>query len=320
MTGGLLELELVGAGGEPVDLRRTILSHGVADLPPMRVDEETPSLEATLPLPGRAPRTVHVAPGRTGFAAVEVAARPPGVRERAALLEVVGHVLRLDEDLSPFYALAAQDPDLAWVASGAGRMIRSATVFEEVVKTICTTNCAWSATERMVAALVRELGEPAPGAEPGSPYGRAFPTPDAMAAASDDFYRDVVRAGYRGPYLRKLAASILDGSVDLEELARVPRAEVSDDEVAVRLLALPGVGPYAAAHVMMMLGRYSRLILDSWTRPKYARLTGGRAKKDAAIVRRFRRYGPYAGLAFWLFLTRDWVAEDAARTAAEDRA
>jgi hypothetical protein len=58
-----------------------------------------------------------------------------------------------------------------------------------------------------------------------------------------------------------------------------------------------------------MLGRYSRLILDSWTRPKYARLVGRRAVKDTTIVRRFRRYGPYAGLAFWLFLTRDWVED-----------
>ena len=91
---------------------------------------------------------------------------------------------------------------------------------------------------------------------------------------------------------------------------RASRADVSDDEVAARLLALPGVGPYAAAHIMLMLGRYSRLILDSWTRPKFARLTGGRPKKDATIVRRFRRYGPYAGLAFWLFLTRDWVADE----------
>ena len=312
MTGAALELALVGAGGEPVDLRRTILSHGVADLPPMRVDEETPALEATVPLAGRAPRSVRIVPGRPGFAAIEVVGRAPGAGERAALLEVAAHVLRVDEDLSPFYALAAQDPDLAWVASGAGRMIRSATVFEEVVKTLCTTNCAWSATERMVAALVRELGEPAPGAEAESPYGRAFPTPEAMAAAGDDFYREVVRAGYRGAYLRKLAASVADSSVDLEELARAPGEEVSDDEVALRLLALPGVGPYAAAHIMMMLGRYSRLILDSWTRPKYARLTGGRPKKDATIIRRFRRYGPYAGLAFWLFLTRDWVADDAA--------
>ena len=30
---------------------------------------------------------------------------------------------------------------------------------------------------------------------------------------------------------------------------------------------------------------------------------------DATIERRFRRYGDHAGLAFWLFLTRDWVAD-----------
>ena len=306
------EIALVGAGGEPVDLRRTIMSRGVADLPPMRVDEKVPAVEATVPVDGSRPRTVRIAPGRDGYAAVEFAGSAPPARERERALAVVRHVLRLDEDLSAFYALASSDPELAWVAGGAGRMIRSATVFEEVVKTVCTTNCAWSATERMVSALVRELGEPAPGAPPDSAYGRAFPTPEAMAGADETFYRDVVRAGYRGAYLRALAESVASGSVELEALARAPRSEISDEEIEARLRALPGVGPYAAAHIMMMLGRYSRLILDSWTRPKYARLTGGRPKKDTTIVRRFRRYGPYAGLAFWLFLTRDWVAEQPA--------
>jgi hypothetical protein len=49
------------------------------------------------------------------------------------------------------------------------------------------------------------------------------------------------------------------------------------------------------------------LILDSWTRPTYARLAGRGAVSDRTIERRFRRYGDYAGLAFWLYLTRDWV-------------
>jgi hypothetical protein len=58
---------------------------------------------------------------------------------------------------------------------------------------------------------------------------------------------------------------------------------------------------------MMTVGRYHRLILDSWTRPTYARMVGRRTVSDATIERRFRRYGPYAGLAFWLSITRDWV-------------
>ncbi len=308
MSSWTAELPLVGAGGEKVDLRRTFLSHGLADLPPMRVDEDARSFETTIAPDGARPRIVRVAPGRPGYAEVRVVGRAPAAKSVEPLLASVRHVLRLDEDLSGFYRLAAADPELEWAADGAGRMVRSPTVFEDVVKTICTTNCAWSATERMVGALVTHLGEPAPGAPANGPYGRAFPTAAVMAEARDEFYRDVVRAGYRGRYLKALAASVADGTVELEDLAGASADELPDDEVYKRLLALPGVGPYAAAQIMMLLGRYSRLILDSWTRPKYARLRGRRTS-DATIARRFRRYGRYGGLAFWLYLTRDWVEE-----------
>jgi N-glycosylase/DNA lyase len=290
-------LELVGAGGEPVDLWRTINSHGLVELPPTRIDVDARALEATLSLSRGRPRTVVVSES-SGSAVLRVVGPAPGGRASRELVAAVRYVLRLDEDLSGFYERAAADPELAWATTGAGRIVRSPTVFEDVVKTICTTNCAWSATERMVGALVRELGEQAPGGR------NAFPKPEAMAAAGEDFYRDVVRAGYRGRYLQDLAADVAAGDLDLEALAA---PDLPDDDVERRLLALPGVGPYAAAHVMMMLGRYSRLILDSWTRPKYAQLNGRRAG-DQAIERRFRPYGQFAGLAFWLFLTRDWVA------------
>jgi 3-methyladenine DNA glycosylase/8-oxoguanine DNA glycosylase len=282
------EIELVGAGGEPVDFRRTLASHGVADLLPNRLDEEQWTFATVLPIGGR-PRPVTLRQGRPGYAQVD------GADKRA--LAVIRHMLRLDEDLSRFYALVDGDPDLAWVTTGAGRMIRSPTVFEDVVKTVCTTNCAWSATVRMVTALVEHLGID----------GRTFPSPQAMADAPADFYGDVARAGYRGPYLQAIARGVADGTLDLEALDG--RSDLTDDEVAARLLALPGVGPYAAAHVMMLLGRYGRLILDSWTRPKYARLARRKTVKDSTIERRFRRYKDFAGLAFWLYLTRDWVPD-----------
>jgi 3-methyladenine DNA glycosylase/8-oxoguanine DNA glycosylase len=291
------ELELKGAGGEPVDLWRTLSSHGVADLPPNVIDEEARTLETTLALPRGRARTIAIRAGRPGFVLVE--GEGIAASDAPVVTEAGRHILRLDADLSAFYAAAREDPDLDWACVGAGRMLRSPTVFEDVVKTICTTNCAWSATVRMTTALVEHLGLEAPDGR------HAFPTPAAMAEASEDFYRDTVRAGYRGAYLRSLAADVADGSLDLEALND---PELPDDEVAERLLALPGCGPYATAHMMMLLGRYSRLILDSWTRPKYARLNGRKAA-DRTIERRFRRYRDYAGLAFWLYLTRDWVAD-----------
>jgi 3-methyladenine DNA glycosylase/8-oxoguanine DNA glycosylase len=304
-----LRLRLTGAGGEPVDLWRTFLSHGVASLPPMRVDEGARTLEVTVPLDRGKPRTVLVKADGTRYALIDVAGRAPSEATARQIAARVAHILRLDEDLSPLYERCAADQDLAWICRGAGRMIRSATVFEEVIKSVCTTNCAWSATERMVAALVEHLGEPSPTAPKTGPYGRAFPRPEAMAEASERFYRDTVRAGYRGAYMKALAASVAEGRVDLEVLGTASADEIPDEEVEERLLALPGVGPYAAAHIMMMIGRYSPLILDSWTRPKYARLVGKKKVADPTILRRFRPYGEYAGLAFWLFVTSDWVEE-----------
>jgi N-glycosylase/DNA lyase len=185
-------------------------------------------------------------------------------------------------------------------------MLQGPSVFEDVVKTICTTNCTWSATVRMVDALVAHLGDPAIGGT--EPLSHAFPTPQRMAETPETFYRDVARAGYRGAYLRSLARSVADGELDLEALASASPDELPDADLEQRLLAIQGVGPYAAAHIMMTIGRNSRLILDSWTRPKYARVIGKKTVSDAQIRRRFARYGDHAGLAFWLFVTRDWVA------------
>jgi 3-methyladenine DNA glycosylase/8-oxoguanine DNA glycosylase len=291
------ELQLKGAGGEPVDLWRTLASHGVADLPPNVIDEDARTLETTLALPLNRARTIRIRAGRRGHVLVE--GEGIGASDARVVTGAARHILRLDADLSGFYEAARDDSDLDWACVGAGRMLRSPTVFEDVVKTICTTNCAWSATVRMTTALVEHLGLEAPDGR------HAFPTPAAMAEAGEDFFRNTVRAGYRGAYLRTLAADVAGGSLDLEALND---PELPDDEVAERLLALPGCGPYATAHMMMLLGRYSRLILDSWTRPKYARLNGRKAG-DRTIERRFRRYRDYAGLAFWLYLTRDWVEE-----------
>jgi 3-methyladenine DNA glycosylase/8-oxoguanine DNA glycosylase len=298
------EIALRGPAREPVDLWRTIVSHGVASLPPAEIDEDERVMTVTVRVARAKPRTVRIRQGRAGKARVDVLGPPPGGRARSGLVESLRRVLNLEEDLSPLYEVAATDPELGWITAGAGRMARGATVFEDVVKTICTTNCTWAATKRMVGALVAELGEPSAGG-----HGRAFPAPAAMAETGESFYRDLARAGYRGAYLRALAASVADGSLDLEAMAAASADELPDDELEKLLLALPGVGPYAAAHIMMLIGRHSRLILDSWTRPKYARLNGGRKASDRQIERRFRRYGRYAGLAFWLYLTRDWVEE-----------
>lgn len=218
----------------------------------------------------------------------------PSARAAERIEAEIGRLFRLDADLSPFYAHIAGDETLGWAARGAGRMLASPTVFEDVVKTICTTNCTWSATIRMTTAL-SDLG------------GGAFPDAAELAETPDPWYRDVAKMGYRGAYVRQIARAVASGELDLEAL--LDRRGLDDAAVERILLALPGIGPYGAAHVMQVLGRHRQLVLDSWTRPKYRRLAGKRQAKDSTIRRAFARYGEYAGLAFWLYLTRDWLDE-----------
>ncbi len=285
------ELPLRGAGGEPVSFVRTIHSHGCARLPPAEVAEAPPSYRRRFRLGTRLLDATMTE--RAGMLVV-VTSSAPRAAEAKQLERTITRMFRLDDDLSPFYAQIAEDDALRWAARGAGRILASPTVFEDVVKTICTTNCAWSATIRMTRALV-ELGE------------GAFPDAQTLAATPESWYRQIARMGYRGPYVRAIAGAVSAGELDLEALASPQRH--SDAEVESMLLALPGIGPYGAAHVMQLLGRHRSLVLDSWTRPKYRRLAGKKRAADSTIRRAFARYGRYAGLAFWLYLTRDWLAE-----------
>ena len=280
------DLPLRGAGGEPVDFHRTIHSHGLIALSPNDVPDEGDSLRMPLRLSGGRSTVIEIRPGAPGFARVTASGALRGAAVQAELTARVRRIMHLDGDYSEFYRVAAGDPELRWVTRGAGRFVHSATLFEDVVKTICTTNCTWSATIRMTDALVAGLGEPVRGVRGA----RLFPTPQAMVKAGEAWYRDVARTGYRGAYLRAIATSVARGEIDLD--------------------ALEEYAPYAAAHIMMLMGRYSRPVLDSSTRPRYARLSGRKPRSDAAIVRRFKPYGRFAGLAFWCYVTSDWLDDN----------
>lgn len=300
-----IALPLRGAGGEPVAFAATVGSHGLAWLPPNEISPNERGLATTLLLGDGTARRVTMHEDPLGTLAIDVAGRALTARQRADIERAARAMFGLDDDLAPFYARVVKhgDDELAFASVGIGRMLRSPTAFEDVIRTICTTNCAWSATERMIGAIVGHLGTPS-GARiaPGDWRGRAFPTAAQIAVCDDDFFRDVARAGYRGAYMRSLAHAVSGGAVDLEAWRDASHEEISDDDLAVELLALPGIGPYAAAHIMMLFGRCSRLVLDSWTRPRYAELVGKKSVADRTIERRFKRYGAHAGRAFWLLL------------------
>jgi len=291
------ELTLEAPSG--FDFLRTLRSHGWYDLPPFELVAED-TLARVLEVGAAEPVTVFIRRGGAGLK-VSAAVRL-GASARARVMRDVRHIFRLDEPLGEFYARVSGDEEFAWVArDGAGRLLRSPTVYEDLVKSVMTTNCSWALTKKMVTELVKALGRE------GADGRRAFPTAEAMAGRPAEFYREVVRAGYRSEYLAELAVRVASGEIDPESWLR---SELPTEELKREMKRVKGVGDYAAENLLKLVGRYDVLALDSWVRGKFRRVRGrGRVCDDKRIARFYSRFREWRGLALWCDMTRDWFEE-----------
>ena len=96
-----------------------------------------------------------------------------------------------------------------------GALLRCATVFEDVVKTICTTNCSWRNTKLMVTNLCRMFGSRCPG--DGEAF--TFPTPERLAVVTVDDLKEA-KLGFRARYILEFARRVVDGDLDLDAWCR----------------------------------------------------------------------------------------------------
>ena len=291
-------MEITIATPREFSFKRTVISHGWCQLRPFHLDEEEWQLTRTLDLPDAKPVTIVIR--ATKRALVIKTSRRLSQSATRKVVADVRHMLRLDDNIREFYRLTAGDSDFSWIpVQGAGRLLRSPTVFEDLVKMICTTNCSWSLTEKMVTGLVENLGR-----EAGNGH-RTFPTPEAMALMPLKFYVNEVRAGYRSEYLKLLADRVASGTLDVEAWLKSP---LSTAELMKEMRGVKGVGPYASENVLKLLGRYDGLALDSWTRAKFFSVrNNGRKTTDKKIARYYSRFKEWRGLALWCDMTRDWI-------------
>lgn len=225
-------------------------------------------------------------------------ATPLAEKEIEEVRQTVRWMLKLDQDYSAFYQMAAQHPRIGRiVAQGRGRLLRSPTLWEDVVKTIATTNVTWRNTVTMIQRLVDTLGEP----YPLDPTRHAFPTPQQVAAADPALFAETIRMGYRNTYVRQLAHEVVTQQrrLDAQDLSRLPAAELKR-----KLKAFKGVGDYAAHTLLMCLGHYSELPIDSEYRSfvhqrYFPTAQGERPASDKEIAHIYDEWGAWKYLAYW---------------------
>ncbi len=210
--------------------------------------------------------------------------------ERQTVRRQLSRMLRLDEDLGPWFKLHA-----AARRKGFGRLYRSATLFEDIVKTITACNVGWAQTVRMNQLLVDHFGR------------GGFPTPAQLAAVPAEDVKQVCRVGYRAERIVRLARDVESGKLDLNTFEDATRDTV---EVYRDLRAIYGIGDYAANNLLQLVGRYDRLAIDSETYRHFREVHDTPTPKTASGLRRlhrrierhYDRFAPYQYLAYWFEL------------------
>jgi 3-methyladenine DNA glycosylase/8-oxoguanine DNA glycosylase len=265
-------------------------SHGWCYLAPFDIDGDR--LDWAVRLPKGGARRVSIRwSGRSDVVRVEIPGRKIAVADRDFLRSRVRWMFRADEDFGEFWELCRGHAILRHCRlKRTGALLRCATVFEDVVKTICTTNCSWWNTKTMVANLCRTFGELCPG--DGDAF--TFPTPERLAAVSLDDMK-VAKLGFRARYILEVSQRVAGGDLDLDAWCR------ETDPVALRssLLGVMGVGSYAANHLLMLLGHYGEIPCDSEVR-EYLGVSPKAAQKEVeqAAAERYGHWGKYCFLAY----------------------
>jgi 3-methyladenine DNA glycosylase/8-oxoguanine DNA glycosylase len=279
----------------PFNFFSVINSHGWRQLAPFLYDESTNTLSYILRLSNGRVIELKFHAGTEGVAVETEKLDKP---ERREVMDKVTWMFGLNMDFSLFYRASRIEPKLIHAKKLArGRVLRSPTLFEDVIKTILTTNTLWAATKNMTLKLVNELGNPLP----DDLSRRAFPTPEDVAASSPEFLKEKIRVGYRAPAIHQLAVRVASGKFDLESLKT---SDLPTLELRKELLTINGVGPYAAANLLMILGKHDFIPIDSYALKMVSNeWYRGEPISAKEVEKRFEKWGEFKGLAFWFW---DW--------------
>ena len=297
MTAGRFCVQLKIPVTHNFDFWRTVYSHGWCALPPFSSNKSDKSLSRVLSLWSGEPVACKLCSKRKTIEVTIEGGSQLTKMQSDKVTQDLRTCLRLDENFEEFYRVARRYPRYRWISRvRAGRLLRSPTMFEDAVKMICTTNCTWALTTLMVTNLVETLGKKSVAGA------KSFPEAQDIAATSVQFLRREIKAGYRAPYLLEMAERVASGDLDIEGWRT---SQMTTADLHKEMRNVKGIGPYAAANLLKLSGRYDYLGLDSWVRGKYYELhTKGRLVKDSTIEKRYHEYGSWRGLFFWLEMTR----------------
>ena len=217
---------------------------------------------------------------------------------------IIERILSLDVDTDDLLNVAENNGKeyKKLVQNGAGRLLRSPTLWEDAAKTLFTTNCSWSLTKRMCKNMCsNHFSKPAPsGLFP-------FPLPETLLKNSTKKIQKLASVGYRANFLLKLAENFQKDpgfhSIETNGLG------YNQADSFVR--NLPGFGDYAVAHLLLMAGYYNEIPIDSGV-VSYLRENYRVRKPKSFLNRKYQKWGKYKWWGYKLekmINNQNWIGD-----------
>ncbi|KAK4383714.1 hypothetical protein Sango_2749700 [Sesamum angolense] len=310
---------MIVAVGENFNLENAVCNHGFFMMPPnlwipthksltrpLRLSNHSNSLNVSITQP----------PNQQFLLITPQQQHPPphfSYHDREAIRAQVVRMLRIsakDEQMvEEFHRI---HPDAK--KFGFARIFRSPTLFEDIVKSILLCNCTWGRSLEMAEALCdlqqhcgkkgskrkRRSGDGWKAVEDdGRRISRNFPSPKEIACLDEETLNGHCNLGYRASIILDVARNIENGSLNLGDLS-----DGDASWVRQRLLKIKGFGPFTVANIMMCLGFYQNIPVDTETIKHLEEVhgkTGLSTKTQTQVIAEiYDKYDPFQCLAYWM--------------------
>ncbi|KAM7473081.1 hypothetical protein LguiB_020324 [Lonicera macranthoides] len=193
--------------------------------------------------------------------------RPISSSDRQAVLDQVQRMLRISsKDENDVIEFQKVYPEAK--TRGFGRLFRSPTLFEDTIKSLLLCACG----------------------------------PKELASLDEDALNKQCNLGYKAAHILNFAKKVESGKIKLEKYEQ----EISSKKIFDSLMKINGFGPFVSANVLMCLGFYQKVPVDSETMRHLRQVHGieiHKKKTDKAIVEQiYDKYAPFQCLAYWFEL------------------
>jgi len=269
---------------ELYDLHMTCHAHGWKNLAPFRWDYEKPALRFAV-LVENQPIDIEAQQSGATIKATLTSHQKLARSSKSKAKVIISRSLGLDIDTLELLNTAKKiGPEyVKLIKKGAGRLLRASTLWEDAAKTLFTTNCSWSLTQKICNSACSEtFVHPAPsGAFP-------FPSPDSFAQYNADQLKQLMPVGYRAVYLKPLSEIFMNDPT-LEKVETNGFDYKSADKI---VRGLKGFADYATAHLLILAGYYNEIPIDTVV-VSYLKRNHRVREPKSFIDRHYRRWGKY---------------------------